>query len=378
MKYSLTHVADQVLLRDLAALVARDRTTTAAMLAHIAEVDDRKLYLPAAHPSMFAYCVNELGLCEQAAFKRIRAARTARRFPEIFEAIADGRLHLSAVVALTPFLNEHTAGQLVEAAARKSMAEVERLLADRFPRPDVPTLVRPVPSSPGPALEQLSSRTVGTPSLGSVQAPTAPASGAPPIPNPVPLPALGHVESPAPRPRVTPLAPRTFAVQFTMCQGTHDKLRYAQELLSHQLPSGDVAEVFDRALDALIRELEKQRFAATEKPRKCPGSSRARCIPSDIKRAVWKRDGGRCTFVSESGRRCESRKFLEFDHVTEVARGGTATAAHIRLRCRAHNQYTAERTFGVEFMRQKREAATGARAVARIRNAATPAPACGT
>ncbi len=60
--YSLSHLSDHALLRDLAALVARDRETTAALLAHIAEVDARKLYLPAAYPSMFLYCVQELHL----------------------------------------------------------------------------------------------------------------------------------------------------------------------------------------------------------------------------------------------------------------------------------------------------------------------------
>jgi hypothetical protein len=45
---------------------------------------------------------------------------------------------------------------------------------------------------------------------------------------------------------------------------------------------------------------------------------------------------------------------LEFDHVQEVARGGQATVDGLRLRCRTHNQFTAERTFGAEFMARKR------------------------
>ena len=76
-----------------------------------------------------------------------------------------------------------------------------------------------------------------------------------------------------------------------------------------------------------------------------------------MKRAVRQRDGGRCAFVSESGLRCEARSRLEFHHVREFARGGTATVEGIQLRCRAHNQFEAERTFGTEFMREKREQA---------------------
>ena len=73
--YSLSHLGDRTLLHDLATLVARERTTTAQLLAHLAEVDARRLHLPAGFPSMFLYCVHELGLSEDGAFKRIRAAR---------------------------------------------------------------------------------------------------------------------------------------------------------------------------------------------------------------------------------------------------------------------------------------------------------------
>jgi len=80
---------------------------------------------------------------------------------------------------------------------------------------------------------------------------------------------------------------------------------------------------------------------------------------------VWERDQGRCSFVGTGGRRCDARRFLEFDHVEPVARGGRATIDGMRLRCRAHNQYEAERAFGVDFMRAKREEARGAAITAR-------------
>jgi len=76
-----------------------------------------------------------------------------------------------------------------------------------------------------------------------------------------------------------------------------------------------------------------------------------------VKRAVRERDQGKCTFVSETGQRCCSRRGLEYDHVIPVARGGEATIENIRLLCRAHNQYEAECTLGAGFMSQKREQA---------------------
>jgi hypothetical protein len=159
-------------------------------------------------------------------------------------------------------------------------------------------------------------------------------------------------------PRLKPLSPERFALQFTIGQATHDKLRHAQELLSHALPSGDIAQVFDRALDVLVKDLEKRKFAATEKPRPTArrSSINPRYIPAHVKRAVRKRDQGQCTFVAENGQRCASRKFLQYDHIEPVARGGQATVDNIRLRCSAHNQLEAEWVFGAGFMQDRRGA----------------------
>jgi hypothetical protein len=113
------------------------------------------------------------------------------------------------------------------------------------------------------------------------------------------------------RPTVRPLAPQRFALQCTIDQETHDALRYAQELLSHSVPSGDVAQVLALALKALIPKLEKARFSATSRPRPRPRPGRRsgnpRSIPAEVQRAVWERDEHQCTFVSEDGHRCEER-----------------------------------------------------------------------
>ena len=125
--------------------------------------------------------------------------------------------------------------------------------------------------------------------------------------------------------------------------------------------------MLDHTLDIAIHQLERRKFAATSKPRPRQGRSLAnhRDIPAEVRRAVWERDGGRCTFVSPKGQRCPARRLLEFDHLDPVALGGQATAERITLKCRAHNQYAAECTFGTEFMCHKREEARRARAEAR-------------
>jgi hypothetical protein len=358
--YSLSHLSDRTLLRDLVAHLANERASTATVLAHIAEVDARRLYVPAAYPSMHAYCVGELHLSEDAAAKRIQVARVARELPAVFEALAQGRVHLSGLVLLAPHLTPESVEELLAAATHRSKSEIERLLAERSPQPDVPALVMAV----SPAFSR-SSPDQHAP--GHVDPPLARAEELAP----------GQADATGARSRVKPLSPQRYALQFTIGQSAHDKLRHVQELLSHQLPSGDIAEIFERALDVLTSKLEKRKFAATDRPRKGASCSRAgsRYIPAAVRRAVSKRDGGQCTFVSASGKRCSARKFLEFDHVDPVARGGRASVSGIRLRCRAHNQFEAGRTFGAGFMEGKRRAASEAQAGGREAPGTTEAPA---
>src|SRR5262245_51104722 len=90
--YSLPGLSAEALRLALATQVSRERSATAVLLAHIAEFDARRLYLPAPYPSMHSYCVHVLHLSEDAADKRIHAARAARKHPAIFGAVADGRL----------------------------------------------------------------------------------------------------------------------------------------------------------------------------------------------------------------------------------------------------------------------------------------------
>src|SRR5262245_42802817 len=225
--YSLSHLSDGALLSGLSSLAARDRVTTAELLAHLAEVDMRKLYRPAAYSSMVDYCVGDLKMSEDAAFKLIRASRAARDFPGIFEMVADGRLHLTAVFKLAPHLTEDNAEHILSAAANKTKTEIDRLIAQIAPRPDMPTHVEAIAQQVTlvEPREQLNSS-------GNISRL---------VPEPVEVPAVPS--------RVSVLAPQRFALQVTIGQDTHDKLRYFQALLSHSVPSGDLAGALDRALD---------------------------------------------------------------------------------------------------------------------------------
>ncbi|HSQ60877.1 MAG TPA: HNH endonuclease [Acidobacteriota bacterium] len=369
-RYALTHLSDAALLRALARLIAQDRWTTAEILAHIAEVDARRLYAPAGYTSMHAYCVGELRLSEDAAARRIQAARAARRAPALLGAVADGRLHLTAVCLLAPYLTTENAEELVEAATHRRKAEIELMLLRRLSPASVAehALAHVEGGGSGPGGDAGEHAPAHAEERGSGPGADAGEHALAHVGG-VQLESLSH-------------SSERVSLRVSITVGTQEKLRYAQALLSHAVPTGDPAEVLDRALDVLIRELERRKFgagsaragaraatatrseAATSAPRP---ASRSRYVTAAVRRSVWERDGGRCTFVSPEGHRCDARRFLEFDHVEPVARGGPSTVEGLRLRCRTHNQYEAERVFGAGFMSERRREARLARAKARDR-----------
>jgi len=225
------------------------------------------------------------------------------------------------------------------------VAQIRELIALRFPRPQLEDRVIAISSESGAAVEQVVSKPPGVSS---------------------------EVVSKPPAPKTTPLSAEWIGLQFSVSRKAHEKFRYAQSLMSHRARSGDLAAAFERIVELAIPKLEQQKFGGTTGGRRSRGAkSGGRYIPKAIQREVWVRDEGRCTFVSEDGRRCEACDLLEFDHVDGLPPDDRPiTAKDLRLLCRTHNQYEAERRVGAEFMRHKREQARLAAKEARARKSA--------
>ncbi len=304
-------------LRDLA---SSERDTMAHLIAHLAELEARDLHLKAGYGSLFVYCRDALALSEHESYNRIEAARAGRRFPMILEMLAEGSVNLATVRLLAPHLTRDNHQAVLESARGKRKVEVEAIAARLMPQPDVPSFIRKLPTRP----EALQPRS------------------APPDGTGAPVPAHPAAPSQGSAPAATALAPERYKFQVTISAGTLEKLRLAKDMLGHAVPTGNEAAVLDRALTALLVDLAKTRFAATDRPRPSSGASAgSRHIPAEVKRAVWVRDLGRCAFVGTTGRRCDERRFLEFHHVKPHAMGGEPTAANIQIRCRRHNDYEA-------------------------------------
>ena len=334
---AVASLSDAALLERVGSLVAHERRTTVELVASLGELDVRRLYLGAGCPSLFIYCTQVLLLSENAAYGRIAAARCARKFPEILEWLADGSLTLTAVSLLTPVMTFRNGRALLDRARHKSRREVEHIVAELHPEPDVATLVRktsvPRASAQPPSHELLSP---ATPQADPLSAPLSKAAASPP--------------APAARPaNVRPLSAETYKVQFTLSRQGYEQLRRAQDLLRHSIPNGDAGVIFERALSVLVEHLERTKLAATARPQPSSRatSKHSRHISAAVKREVNRRDGGRCAYVGTNGR-CRERGFLEFHHVIPFADGGETSAANIELRCRGHNQHEATLWSGVD------------------------------
>jgi len=411
--HDIEHLKDGELILGLKNALARQRHETAQLIAFMSEVDARGIYRDHGYSSMFEYAVRALHMSEGEAFPRIAAGRLIRKYPRVLGMLSRGELHLCGIRLAGPELTPDNHDELLDALRFKSKREIECLLAARSPKPDVNNEIRKLPrrASEAPATPALTGvlPPASTPSSGvpsevagttrataailagtSISSPAATAvmddaaSALTPmqpcaVTDPVvatdgfspslpirPTPASSQ-SGPVVRGTVSavqPLGGDRYKVQFTASQRLRDKLEQARHLLKQQVPDGDLAEICERALDLLIAERMKQRFAVGRKPRMPevaaePAKERERSqsgrdglrpesrhIPHEVRRAVLARDQGRCTFVSVDGRRCAQRGALQFHHKEPYARGGKATLDNIALLCGPHNALRAEQDFG--------------------------------
>jgi hypothetical protein len=402
----------------------------AELLLYLSEVDKRGLYREEAVSSLFDFCVSRLGYSEDVAWKRVASARLIRQFPLAFELLCTGRIHLSALMLIKPHLTEENHREWMLTASGKSKRQVEKLVASRCPKPEVPTSIRRVPESrpseggqndaiampvataTAPAAPQraATSTTIETPRAEgatprgtSSEAATHRARGFSSVPGSVPG---SHSDA-----RIAPLSGSSYRVTFTASERWKQKLDRARELASHLISPSELSALLERALDLLIEREERRRCAfgvksrasvnhrpstdrhadaerhvdaerhadarqqpcqnqnignvkeqdpgrvpefnagdrshrgATNGPAQ-PRKPRSRYVPAAVRREIWQRDEGQCTFADARGNRCAERRFLEIEHLLPFALNGATLASNCTLRCRCHNVLAAEQTFG--------------------------------
>jgi hypothetical protein len=407
-------LSDAELLTATRRLVGRSNQLLAALLAHLGEVEARGIHRARACSSLYIYCIYELRYSEDEAYRRVAAARLVRRFPSLLDAVASGELHLTGLLMLGPHLTEQNISQVLLRAKHRTKKEIARLVRVLDPLPEVPPRIEPLGPAPARLVPQAPTWAAFVSSLCPVRElspgerprdwmedanegdAVAPAGLT-----------LSDIESVSTRagadasgqtPTAEPLPPQRYKVQFTAGEEYVKLVEEAQALLSHSAPRATLDEIQLRAMRALVVELKRRKHAVTARPRKPPAESvdasrstgecesarksesesehpqsdaecgrqsevepkytrrRGRHVPAAVRRAVFERDEGRCSYADTSGQRCAETHRLELHHLKAFARGGEHTADNLTLRCHAHNALAAEEDFGKEFIELARGA----------------------
>ncbi len=276
----------------------------ADVVEHLAEADRREWHIRKGFSGLTNYCVARLKYSQEAAGKRVTAARLVRKYPLALQMLRDGDVHLSGLLVLSPVLQADNYEERLQAAAGKTREQIELLVVGWKPKPLVETRVFEVNAQ---ALE---------------------------LPR-------------APRPR--PLDPQHYKLQLCIDLETYEDLRWLQEHMRHSIPDGDAAKLIAKAIKELRKAVEKRRYGKTDKPKKqapaqlaMPTGETAKAEPRApgraTRRQVSERDGCQCTYVGDDGHRCESVGWLQFDHIEEWSRGGPTETDNLRMLCHAHHR----------------------------------------
>jgi len=181
----------------------------------------------------------------------------------------------------------------------------------------------------------------------------------PPRVQPVELAASGIVHraaDPVKRPvapmQSEPLTSDLRRLHMTVSKQFLDKLDAARRGQGHAQPGASAEKVIEAALDLLLAQQAKRR-AEVKKPQQNPRPAKnPGHVTAAVRREVWSRDEGKCTWLLDSGGICGSTLRLEIDHVVPRGRGGASTVDGCRLLCAAHNQLAARQVYGDDWMDQ--------------------------
>ena len=357
-KYSseVKKLSNKQLLSQTKFLVQKERNLHIQVLHHLEEIDSRKLYLEQGFSSLFDYAVKELGYSEGAAYRRIKAMKLCREVPDTESRLKSGKLSLSSACQLQAFFEKQN---------KKSKAEISH---QREETKNTVVYQKSV------IADQVSKKIGLSLSVERKQELVKKAEG---CSTRATMKLLSEVDPSlsVPKEQARFLGKGKVEIKVIVEESCHKKLEELKSLLSHKNPSLSYGELLmilsEEALEkhdpvrkrAKRRSMQKKAVTSAAKlesqQAKTPAVTSAakgkyagktkklnRTIPSALKRHIWKRDGGQCSYVCpETKRRCSSKHLLQIDHIKPFSLGGKSELNNLRLLCASHNRFRSERTF---------------------------------
>jgi 5-methylcytosine-specific restriction endonuclease McrA len=404
-----SHRSDNLIVLKLKHSLGVEACSVAAFLVLLQELDGSRGWARLGYASLFDFCHAGLNLTRAESYSRTRLARLAGEVPQVISLLKSEVVSLSALRILAPVLTAENFDDVLATIRGKSTREVEDFRNAFRPvdKHAARGCVRTIFSV---------DRAVDSAVLGGAVLGGALPGGAPIAVPPVAEPVAATVETRAvikaeaadvSRPVTIIAAPldampeavkvaapschvqKSVRMSLTLNNKVWDKYQRACDISNHSSAGGDVAAMMEMLLDDYLKHHD---VAAKQKPHKqdtqeCvrDRSVRARSvrveavrveavksvdrsenvtnaqvkhsryIPKSIRRKVRERDAEQCSYVdAATGRRCECKRGLQYDHIKPFALGGVSSSPqNLRLLCAAHNRLAAENIFGFEFMASK-------------------------
>ena len=349
------------------ALVLSEKQDTARIIAHIAEISERDYHLELGYRSLFQYCVERLNLGEGTVYRRIQVALVCRKFPQILEALFDGRLHLTGASLIAPHLTEENVEDLIIKAQGKTKREIEKLVVLLAPKKEFKSSIRHLAGSD----VLISDLNTGEEKAEVVTTTETKSEDKPPPRS------LGH------NARDVMEAATEGRDNFRFSAGAEftKKLKRLAEVLGIVNPHRHLEEIIDHAIEIALekkapeRKLARRRKRESRKQIPCPGDVKkeksepekgeetsadspvvSRYVPAEVRERVLEKSNYQCEYRSPDGTRCTCRTDLEVEHMKPFAVYHTHDEKYLRVFCRPHNLFVAKQYYGGEFVQKKIDA----------------------
>jgi hypothetical protein len=327
-------------------LVKREHRNVAALIAHLAEMTRRRAHLELGYQSLFDYCVRHLRLSEGCVWSRIQVANVCRKYPQVLERLAAGKISLTVAGRISAKLTEENLEKLLGECEGRTKREVEEILVSLEPKSETPARLRKALTRP-PAHQRAKDS-----------------------------PARERARAPATRTRAAEIEPaqvERYNFRFSAGRTFKEKLERLAVVMGTDAVERRMAEIFEKAVDIALerkdprRKLERRRKRASARaptrPDDVPAKKqdltlkRSRYIPSSVRERLLEEASYQCEYHGPSGVRCSARASLEIDHVKPFGKGGTNAPANLRVLCKRHNLFVAAKEYGDEFLETKISAA---------------------
>ena len=359
-------------------LVQKERDIHIQVLSYLAEIDSRKLYFRRGFSSLFDYAVRELGYSEGAAYRRVKAMKLCRDLPETEDRLQSGALSLSTACQLQVFFEKQAKKSLLLKPSENVLISAEKGKFEGKTAEETVTSAQKQEQKTGifkqsgfgfESQNQQKSEEKTTPyQFLSQEEKKSLVKRAEGCSTRATAKLLSETDPSLslPQEKTRFLGKGKMEIKVVIDEECHKRLEELKNLLSHKNPALSYGELLSILSEKGLRkhdprkrntrqrnqktqrkvsaakeeEKAKERESISTSAEKHKINKISRTIPSGLRKYIWEKDGGQCTYVDhKTNRRCSSKRFLQIDHIQPFAMGGETEKKNLRLLCAGHNQY---------------------------------------